>query len=207
MCWLQRSVSSACGAATQASHAALRLGPLSTRQQRNLTTHASATYTFSGRNPLALWSGRGGEMQVERRPMLSTGRDGAQRVTRHFPTWRGGCDKDISGIRIVQSLRRIAQFASRQCRQKAVGSPRGLLCKRRRGSLLCCDHLCVWLCGRLPRYSLFRHRRTELRVRQGIVGGCQVCAEYHGRALGVWPHAVHQCMSTSTDTARSSSCV
>ena len=146
---------------------------LSTRQQRSLTTHASAAYTFSGRNPLALWTGRGGEMQVERRPMLPTGRDGAQRVTRHFPTWRDGCDEDMSGIRIVRSLRRTAQFASRQCSQKAACSPRGLLCKRRRGSLLCCDHLCVWLCGRLPRYSLFRHRRTELRQLASSPGHCR----------------------------------
>ena len=26
--------------------------------------------------------------------------------------------------------------------------------------------------------------------RQGIVGGGQVCAVYHGQALGVWPHVV-----------------
>ena len=62
-------------------------------------------------------------------PMLSTGRDSAQCVTRHFPTWRGGHDEDMSCIRIVRCLRGIARFASRQCRQKAAGSLRGFLCK------------------------------------------------------------------------------
>ena len=107
MSWLRRRVSSTCGAATQASHAALRLGAsLLDSSAAEPASHTSAAFTFSGRNPLALWSGRDGEMQVVRRPMLSTGRDCAQGVTRHFPTWCGGCDKDMSGTRIVRSLRR-----------------------------------------------------------------------------------------------------
>ena len=117
---------------------------LSTRQQRSLTTHASAAYTFSGRNPLALWTGRGGEMQVERRPMLPTGRDGAQRVTRHFPTWRDGCDEDMSGIRIVRSLRRIAHSlaASAVRRQPAA---RAVYCAS--GGVVACYAVIICACG------------------------------------------------------------
>ena len=137
MGWLRRRVSSACGAATQDSHAAPRLGPLySTAAQ--LSNTRKCCIHFQLQKPLSAmdWSrwrdasktapytrtGHGGDMQVERRP---TGRDGAQRVTRHLPTWRDGCDKGMSSIRIVRSLRRIARFARRQCRQKAAGSPRG----------------------------------------------------------------------------------
>ena len=46
---------------------------LSTRQQRSFATLTSAAFTFSGRNPLALWTGRGGVMQVKRRPCYQPG--------------------------------------------------------------------------------------------------------------------------------------
>ena len=101
-------------------------------------------------------TGHGGDMQVERRP---TGRDGAQRVTRHFPTWRDRCDKDMSGIRIARSLRRIAQFASHQCRQKAAGSPRGLLCKR--GVVVAsCYAVMICACGCVGGCPVIRYSAT-----------------------------------------------
>ena len=59
-------------------------GGLSTRQQRSLATHTSAAFTFSGGNHLVLWTGCGGELRVEQRPVLSSRRDGAQRMSLHF---------------------------------------------------------------------------------------------------------------------------
>ena len=79
---------------------------------------------------LLLWAGCGGELRAVRRTVLSTRRNGAERLT-----WidalvngctpsscHGGCDKDMSGIMIDGHIFR---FASCQFGQKTAGSPQG----------------------------------------------------------------------------------
>ena len=107
MGWLLRRVSSACGAATQASHVAPRQGPLYSTAAQLRNTHKGCTH-IQRQKPLSAMDWSRWSDASRTAPMLSTGRDGAQCVTRHFPTWRGGRDEDMSGIRIVRSLRRIA---------------------------------------------------------------------------------------------------
>ena len=89
--------------------------------------------------------------------MLSTGRDGAQCVTRHFPTWRGGRDEDMSGIRIVRSLRRIAHSlaASAVRRQPAA---RAVYCAS--GGVVACYAVIICACGCVGVCPVIRYSDT-----------------------------------------------
>jgi len=93
------------------------------------------------------------------------------------PAW-GGCDKDLSGIMIEGHIFR---FASCQFGQKTAGSPLGALVRsvaRYFARLPSPVHVAAWVDD-----LIFIMQTPEHGDCNGFEGGCEVCAEYHGRAV------------------------
>ena len=137
---------------------------------------------------LALWAGCGGELRPTKRPVVSTAADGQARVTWIDAlvngctpsTCKGGCDKDMSGI-VIEG--HIFRFASCQFGQKTAGSPLGALVRsvaRFFARLPTPVHVAAWVDD-----LIFTMRTPPHGDCAGFEGGCEVCAEYHGRALHV----------------------
>jgi hypothetical protein len=137
---------------------------------------------------LALWTGCGGELRPTRRPVVSTAADGQARVSWIDAmvngctpsTCKGGCDKDMSGIMIEGHIFR---FASCQFGQKTAGSPLGALVRsvaRFFARLPTPVHVAAWVDD-----LIFVMRTPPHGDCAGFEGGCEVCAEYQGRALRV----------------------
>ena len=137
---------------------------------------------------LALWAGCGGELRPTRRPVLASADGPGGRLT-----WvdalvngcdpascLGGCDKDLSGIMIEGHIFR---FASCQFGQKTAGSPLGAIVRsvaRYFARLPSPVHVAAWVDD-----LIFIMQTPEHGDCAGFIGGCAVCAEYHGRALAV----------------------
>ena len=135
---------------------------------------------------LALWTGCGGELRPIKRPVLASADGPGGRLS-----WidalvngcdpascLGGCDKDLSGIMIEGHIFR---FASCQFGQKTAGSPLGALVRsvaRYFARLPSPVHVAAWVDD-----LIFIMQTPEHGDCDGFEGGCEVCTEYHGRAV------------------------
>jgi hypothetical protein len=138
---------------------------------------------------LSLWAGCGGELRPTRRPVISSPGPGQPNEVTWIDalvngcdpsTCRGGCDKDLSGIVIDGHIFR---FAACQFGQKTAGSPLGSLVRsvaRFFARLPDPVHVASWVDD-----LIFIMATPERGACEGFAGGCEVCKEYHGRALRV----------------------
>jgi hypothetical protein len=137
---------------------------------------------------LAVWAGCGGQLRTIRRPVLADSDGPGGRLTWIDAlvngctpsTCVGGCDKDMSGIMIEGHVFR---FASCQFGQKTAGSPLGAVVRsvaRYFARLPDPVHVAAWVDD-----LIFVMNTPEHGDCPGFEGGCEVCAEYHGRALEV----------------------
>ena len=95
-------------------------------------------------------------------------------------TCRGGCYKDLSCI-VIDG--RVFRFAACQFGQQTVGSPLGsIVCAIARFFARLTDpvHVAAWVDDLIFIMSTQEHGDGA-----GFEGGCEVCAEYHVRALKV----------------------
>ena len=135
---------------------------------------------------LAVWAGCGGQLRPVNRPVLASADGPGGRLS-----WLsalingcdpssclGGCDKDLSGIMIEGHVFR---FASCQFGQKTAGSPLGAIVRsvaRFFARLPDPIHVAAWVDD-----LIFIMSTPEHGLCDGLEGGCDVCAEYYGRAL------------------------
>jgi hypothetical protein len=137
---------------------------------------------------LAVWAGCGGELRSIKRPVLASGDGPGGRlswidalINGCTPsTCLGGCDKDMSGIMLEGHVFR---FASCQFGQKTAGIPLGAVVRsvaRYFARLPSPVHVAAWVDDLIFIMSTPEHGECA-----GFDGGCEVCAEYHGRAVVV----------------------